>query len=182
MKRIIILSIVVSLGLSLYAQGHKIEDTDYRRSSIYSLLINHTEQPWGSNIADLFSAMPLPDKYNNHDLSVKIITIDKKTPLKERGEDFLKNNHVASHMVAKWFNRNPLTGVCDMDAHAALEEALQVDVRAPPAEVCDRRYRLRGTREELLDVLEADVGYLLGDALARGVLEFDLGQSLGGSE
>ena len=129
MKRIFIISILACLTIGLQAQGRQIEDTNYRRSSIYSLLINHTEQKLGTNIADIFSAMPLPDKYNDHDLSVKIITLDKKTPLKERGEEFLIQNHVASHMVAKWFDRNPLTGECNMDlvAQRGLYSASEVD-------------------------------------------------------
>lgn len=114
MKRIFLFIYLGCLAVSSQAQHRQIEEVDYRRSSIYSVLINHTEQKLGTNIADIFSDMPLPDKYNDHDLSVKIITIDKKTPAQEKGQDFLDANNVASHLVAKWFNRNPLTGVCDM--------------------------------------------------------------------
>ena len=28
---------------------------------------------------------------------------------------FLSNNHIASRLVDQWFNRNPYTGVCNMD-------------------------------------------------------------------
>ena len=117
MKRYIFLTIIVSILTicQLSAQGRKIEEIDYRRNSIYSIIINHTEQNYGSNIADMFVNIPVPDKYNDHDLSVKVVEIDKKTPNKEKGEEFLTNNNVASHLVARWFNRNPLTGECNMD-------------------------------------------------------------------
>ena len=115
MKKYIFPLLFIALTLEVSAQVRKIEDIDYRRSSIYSILINHTEQRYGPNVADVFIDMPLPDKYNDHDLSVKIVTINKKTPGSEKGYMFLKNNNVGSHLVARWFNRNPLTGECDME-------------------------------------------------------------------
>ena len=116
MKRALLsLCLLVVVLVSLNAQRRQIEEVDYRRNSIYSILINHTEQHYGQNVAVEFIKMPLPDKYNNHDLSVKIITVNDKTPKEERGEDFLVRNNVASHLVAKWFDRNPQTGVCSMD-------------------------------------------------------------------
>lgn len=115
MKRIFLFAISICFCFNLFAQRRNIEEIDYRRNSVYSILINHTEQDWGSYIADVFIDMPLPEKYNDHDLSVKIITVDERTPAKEKGQDFLENNHVASHLVARWFNRNPLTGECNME-------------------------------------------------------------------
>lgn len=114
MKRIGIVAISLLLFSQLISAQRTIEEIDYRRSSIYSILINNTDQRLATNVADVFIEMPLPDKYNNHDLSVKILTTDKRTPAKEKGQDFLNKNHVASHLVARWFNRNPLTGECDM--------------------------------------------------------------------
>ena len=114
MKRIYIVAISLLLFSQLILAQKTIEEVDYRRSSIYSILINNTDQSLGTNVADVFIGMPLPDKYNNHDLSVKILTTDKRTPAKEKGQDFLNSNHVASHLVARWFNRNPLTGECNM--------------------------------------------------------------------
>lgn len=114
MKRIAIVAISLLLFSQLILAQRTIDEIDYRRSSIYSILINNTDQGLASNVADVFIEMPLPDKYNNHDLSIKILTTAKRTPAKEKGQDFLKNNHVASHLVARWFNRNPLTGECDM--------------------------------------------------------------------
>ena len=114
MKRIYIVAISLLLFSQLIWAQKTIEEVDYRRSSIYSILINNTDQRLGTNVADVFIDMPLPDKYNNHDLSVKILTTDKRTPAKEKGQDFLNSNHVASHLVARWFNRNPLTGECNM--------------------------------------------------------------------
>lgn len=115
MKRIFLFAVYICFCFDLFAQYRNIEEIDYRRNSVYSILVNHTEQDWGSYIADVFIDMPLPEKYNDHDLSVKIISVDKRTPAEEKGQDFLVNNNVASHLVARWFNRNPLTGECNME-------------------------------------------------------------------
>lgn len=97
------------------------ETIDYRRSSIYSVLINHTDQQFANEIKEAFMQIPVPDKYNDHNLSVKVLNLDKKlNGANSENEnkdvtDFLNNNHVASRLVAKWFNRDYYTGVCDME-------------------------------------------------------------------
>ena len=111
----ILIGLLMPLSVATYAQRKTIEEVDYRRSSLYSILIEHTEQRLGENIADVFMEMPVPDKYNDHSLSVKIIEANAKLKKDEKGANFLNNNNVASHLVARWFNRNPLTGECNMD-------------------------------------------------------------------
>lgn len=65
--------------------------------------------------------IPVPDKFNDHDLSVKVLNIDKKlagaNSAKENPAitEFLQNNKVASRLVARWFDRDLLTGQCDME-------------------------------------------------------------------
>lgn len=108
----------------LFSIGQAQENTDtqkYRRSSIYSLLVNHTNQEYSSEIKEAFLQIPVPDKFNDHNLSVKVLTLDKK--LKGATSDdenleitqFLNQNHVASRLVGKWFDRNALTGECNME-------------------------------------------------------------------
>lgn len=96
-------------------------DLKYRRSSLYSLMISHTDQKFASEIKEAFAQMPVPDKYNDHDLSVKVLNLDKK--LKGASSDkenqditaFLNDNNVGSRLVAKWFDRDYYTGNCDME-------------------------------------------------------------------
>lgn len=113
MKRIAILTLLWTTQLALFCQ---IDDQDYRRSSIYSIMIKHRKQPFADDISDAFNALPVPDKYNCHDLSVKVVsTDDKKLDDTVQISDFLARNSVASHLVARWFNRDALTGHCDME-------------------------------------------------------------------
>ncbi len=93
----------------------------YRRSSLYSLMINHTNQKFASEIRNSFLNIPIPDKYNDHDLSVKVVDINTKLKNASSNKEnaditaFLNDNQIASRMVAKWFNRDKYTGACDME-------------------------------------------------------------------
>ena len=118
MKRVIsILTAVMAMQaiswMPVMAQKKNIEEVDYRRNSIYSILLNHSNEKYAENIASVFVDMPLPDKYNDHDLSIKILftALDVKQDAVDR---FLEKNHVASHLVSRWFNRNIETGACDL--------------------------------------------------------------------
>lgn len=66
--------------LTLMITGVKAQEQemDYRRSSIYSILVNHNEQQFASEIKEAFLQIPVPDKYNDHNLSVKVLTMDSK--------------------------------------------------------------------------------------------------------
>lgn len=117
-KNIAILLLLVCVSLSAAAQE---EYTRYRRSSIYSIMINHTNQQFSEEIRKAFVRIPVPDKYNDHDLSVKVVSLPKKlkgaasNKENELITEFLDSNLVASRLVAKWFNRDFYTGVCNMD-------------------------------------------------------------------
>lgn len=134
--RITALMTLLSLGcMTMQAQEDKAEEMKYRRSSIYSLLLNHTEQKFGTEIREAFMAMPVPDKYNDHNLSVRVLDLDEKLKgaRKDRENsditDFLETNLTASRLVAKWFNRDAETGYCNMDlvAERGLYNASEID-------------------------------------------------------
>lgn len=117
-KTIIALTLSVLPFIQTQAQTESLE---YRRSSIYSILVNHTEQKFASEIKDAFLQIPTPDKYNNHDLSVKVVEMDKHLAGAASQREnkhitqFLEDNLIASRLVAKWFNRDAYTGSCDME-------------------------------------------------------------------
>ena len=116
--RNIAIGLVVSIVISVQAQE---TDANYRRSSIYSVLVNHTDQQFASEIKEAFLQIPVPDKFNDHDLSVKVLNLDKKlsgaSSEKENPiiTEFLDNNKVASRLVGRWFNRDFFTGQCNME-------------------------------------------------------------------
>lgn len=114
---------ILSVALAAVSTGLWAEEPqiDYRRSSIYSVLVNHVEQPFAQEIKEAFIQIPVPDKFNDHDLSVKVLNLNQKLAgAKSEKEnpvitEFLTNNKIASRLVGRWFNRDFYTGTCDME-------------------------------------------------------------------
>ncbi len=132
MKTIIRTILTVMLALSagnVGASDLSADDMKYRRSSIYSILVTHNEQKFSKEITEEFLKIPTPDKYNDMNLSVRVLAghADGTSPYSfypgssskivsdASIELFLKSNAVASRLVGKWFNRDLLTGKCDME-------------------------------------------------------------------
>lgn len=97
--------------------------SDYRRSSLYSVLIRHPEKEFCNEIVDVFKTIPIPEKFNNHDLSRKVINAPLRQKLKgkekhagqlENVKRFMVYNAIGRRMVAKWFDRDKTTGAFDI--------------------------------------------------------------------
>tara|TARA_B100000809_G_C15129378_1_gene527702 strand:+ start:616 stop:2010 length:1395 start_codon:yes stop_codon:yes gene_type:complete len=104
----------------------------YRRSSLHTMIIEDAKLPRIDLILKTFNAAPVPDKYNDHTIESKLITIagpdtsaaaliaeseKSKKEKKAEGKDmspeitqFFADNKVANKMMAKWFNRSPEGG------------------------------------------------------------------------
>lgn len=101
MKRFILLFVLVGFVASVVAQP---ESQKYRRNALYSIMISHTGAQFYREIEDVFSQMEMPDKFDNHDLSVKIITHPQKKVSQGEIASFLARNQVGRRMLARWFN------------------------------------------------------------------------------
>ena len=175
------------------------EDTifHYRRSSIYSILVNHRSLAYCDEIGRAFDAMPVPDKYNDHGLGKKVFyTIEKKlkpvdvsqhagfvvngasdTKKMNEFDYLLQNSQVASRLVAKWFNRKKSGGTCDMQLveQRGLQNTSEADKRM--AELSVRKEALlMDAGEELIGntfVLVNDIRYIdksRGTSVVGGIL------------
>ena len=100
LNNILIAAALMAASTNIYADNdNEGKELKYRRSSLYSLMVNHTDQNFAKEIREAFVQMPVPDKYNDHDLSVKVLNLDKK--LKDASSDkenqditaFLTNNN-----------------------------------------------------------------------------------------
>ena len=121
-KKLILSIIAVIMPISLFAQRNSKDiDETYRRSSLYSLLVNHKGREFYEEINDCFHQIPTPDAYNGHNLSVRAVYTDSKKLKSGRDNEvdditsFLNRNKIASRLVGKWFDYNPYTGDMDMD-------------------------------------------------------------------
>lgn len=112
--------ILLSLALAVSANAVSAatlekEELEYRRSSLYSVLVTHAEQQFSKEITEEFLKIPTPDKYNDMNLSVRVVSVDKKGNYDRQIASFVEDNSVASRLVGKWFNRDILTGECNME-------------------------------------------------------------------
>lgn len=96
----------------------------YHRSSLYSIMLKHPEKEFCGEMVEVFRDIPIPDKYNNHDLGLKVLPapiLQKMTKEEIEGayreaiEKTLVKGKVGGRLVAKWFNRDRETGAFDMN-------------------------------------------------------------------
>ena len=168
-KHLFTISLLMVSFVHVFAQSSD-ENLQYKRSSIYSILVNHTEQQFANEIKEAFMQIPVPDKFNDHNLSVKVLNIDSKLPKVNSSKEnpyitnFLVNNNVASRLVAHWFNRDFVTGECDMELikERGLYNATEFDKQL--AQRSARGYAmLQDAGEELIGntfVLVNDIRYI----------------------
>lgn len=87
----------------------------YRRPSLCSFLVSRADQKMYDRIQSQYLEILAPDQYNDHNLSIRVLNVSKKGQYKDSIADWLDRNGVASRLVAKWFNRDMLTGKCSLD-------------------------------------------------------------------
>lgn len=174
MKRYIILTIIsVAVASVVYGQ----EDEKYRRSSIYSICISHDNTTYANEISDVFIHMPVPDKFNNHDLNIKVLSSNDKKENNLNITTFLNNNNVARRLVGYWFQRNPTTGECSLDliSERGLYDADYFDVELSKQSIRGEAI-LKDAGEDLIGntfVLVNDIRYVDKQktaAVASGIL------------
>lgn len=119
MKRSLFFALILSfISVGLYGNAtlpRSASEIKYRRNSVYSIVVNHLDQEFAKDIFNEFSHIPVPEKFNDHNLSVVGIGVKGNGMHKAQIDEFIVRNKIASRMVAKWFNRDSRTGVCDME-------------------------------------------------------------------
>lgn len=171
MKRIFT-TLLLLIGLSpiLRAQEAPVQklvpgkDTimEYRRSSLYSVLIKHRDLPYGNEIDTAFMSMPVPDKFNDHNLDcrsfestakkAKMKGTQKEETNRKDIDNFVCQNQVPTQLIAKWFNRDTLTGAFNM---GLIAERGYYDASKSKINIADNS--LRG-RQALADAGEDLIG------------------------
>lgn len=143
MKRLFLLVCLVMVSFTASAQRQLDSLAKYHRSSLYTVLIKHSQLPYGESIDSAFMAMPMPDKFNNHNLadrsfesSAKKVKKAAKSQKKDKVNfedinNFFTREAVAKALISKWFNRDARTGICNMDliSERGYYDASQLDIR-----------------------------------------------------
>lgn len=109
-KQLFIVGLIFATTASSMAQDAVNQDTKYRRSSLYTLMIDDPSAPNAAFIKSSFEKGPIPEKFNDHTLGVRIIPATAAKDESENITSFLNQNKIAKMAVAKWFNRSPKGG------------------------------------------------------------------------
>lgn len=129
MKRSLTIILLIALHATLVCAQSIMADKEYRRNSLATILVYHPEDEFGINIYHAFDSLPVPDKYDDHNISscrmISNANINglmrnksgyfkakyghvlsakeiEKNALKTL--DILNNAQMAKHLVARWFN------------------------------------------------------------------------------
>ncbi len=111
MKKII-LSLITLLSLvTVNAQEDKKEMTvKYRRSSLYTMMVEDASIPHADVIKSAFEKGPIPEKFNDHIIGSRMIPTDNQEDQTQNINSYMETNGVAKQLVAKWFNRSAKGG------------------------------------------------------------------------
>ena len=142
MKKFLLAVCCCCLSLSVMAQKEVDTLAQYRRSSLYTVLIKHSQLKFGTTIDSAFMSIPTPDKFNNHDLEIKsfessAVKVKRGAKNEEKDmtnlkdiENFLQENNIAKALIAKWFNRDAEGNFnTNLVAERGLYDASQLDIR-----------------------------------------------------
>lgn len=176
MKKIYaILLVVLTMTGVVYAQGDSV-NMAYRRSSLYSIMISHPGLKMDREIVNAFMQIETPDKYNDHDLSIKCLTTQsRKDAARSEVEEFFIRNDVAKRMVSKWFLRDKESGGFSPDL--VLERGLY---DATASDIEEAKHKKRGVHTiadkgyDLIDnsfVIVNDITYVDHEANANTAIE-----------
>lgn len=99
------------------------EYNEYHRSSLYSIILKHPEQRFSDEIIKAFKEIPIPERYNDHNLKFTVMNAPiikelTKEELEGAYKDaiwsMLNKNKIGGRLVEKWFNYNKETNGFDM--------------------------------------------------------------------
>jgi hypothetical protein len=130
MKRILLIVILFAPMLSFsQKQGKDVDQVKYSRSSLHVMMIEDPMMEKGQIIRNTFTEMVFPNKYNNHLLKERYANIIgesndmtkagipgfKLKGIEDKIANYFKEKRTANQLVAKWVNRDPESGLMNMD-------------------------------------------------------------------
>ena len=107
--------IILLMWIATCAVAQEESDYKYERGSLYMMMIKHPNRVFNKEIEFVFNEMDKPDRFNDHDLGVKVVQFAEDNDQVQNIHSFMKQVQLAKRIVAKWFNRNKDTGNFDME-------------------------------------------------------------------
>jgi hypothetical protein len=117
------------ITFSISAQTAIAPSVKYRRSSLYTLMLDDPSRPYANVIKASFEKGPIPEKFNDHNLGTRTMPAANVKDETENIKAFLEANNVARDVVAKWFNRSEKGGFnMDLIAKRGSYDASALDI------------------------------------------------------
>lgn len=117
MKQFLI-ALISLVSVFAFAQNKTIVE-DYNRSSLYLIPVLHPGTGMYDDIYSTACNLEIPERYNDHRLSMQFLTENKhnlkSTEEIERLKKFCEQNQIAKRMVSKWFDRDKETGTFNVE-------------------------------------------------------------------
>lgn len=110
-----LLYVCVALMCHMHVKADIQEDFQYERPSLSMMLVKHHANQFTNEIEYVFSRMKTPERFNNHDLGVRLVGFATTKKQQESIESFIRQEDIGKRCIAKWFNRNKKTGLMNMD-------------------------------------------------------------------
>lgn len=110
--------LLISLTLLYYVNQSfaQEENVEYERNSLHTMLILNQAMEHKDVVDSIFRIIPFPERYNNHDLGVKVVSF---TEMEEEESDnissFIDKVNIGQKFVSKWFNRDKKSGIFNME-------------------------------------------------------------------
>ncbi len=171
-KKTLSLIVIVVTTLSISAQTAIAPNVKYRRSSLYTLMLDDSSRPYANVIKASFEKGPIPEKFNDHNLGSRTLPAANVKDETENITTFLEANNVARDIVAKWFSRSEKGGFnMDLIAKRGSYDAGALDIAK--AKASERGLNaLADAGEELIKntfILVNDYNYVSKEEVAKKV-------------
>lgn len=91
-KKILILFLFIFSTAYAFAQDSEDKGVlqKYRRSALATMMVHHPEDEFGKDIKDAYVEIPIPDKYDGHDMNIKVLENSWFNGTQKKRTDFTK--------------------------------------------------------------------------------------------
>lgn len=131
------LFIILTLGFwvnTSFAQND--ENYKYMRGSLCIMMVEHPTLEFNAQIEKAFEKMPIPNRFNSHELGVRVLSFPNNDDQLANLKIFSSENQLAKRIVSKWFCRDKATGAFNTDLlrERGHYSATKIDVKAAMAQ------------------------------------------------
>ena len=113
LKRLLASVLMLSSTTFIFAQSQD-EDYKYERSSLCLMMVQHPDLAFDSEIQFVFKQIPMPERFNDHSLGVKVVKFAEQQDQQKNIESFIRQVDLGKRCVARWFNRDKNKGTFDV--------------------------------------------------------------------